>query len=165
MVQGVASRLVTATIPYLLTRLGVASRFWTAVKIARALLRILKRVLSRRHFVGRFSRTHERNLSHRNCDFLSQRFERFASSKEFHFGPLHTLDLVIDTVNRIWHFFDSLDLLLSATFGTCGLSQVATFSQPFLEGISSALPVFVEPLRVWFGGDLEALGGHVTWIG
>ena len=53
----------------------------------------------------------------------------------------------------------------SSRVGACGLSHVATFSQPFLEGISSALPVFVEPLLIWFGGDLEALGGHATWIG
>ena len=38
------------------------------VKIARAILRTLKCVLSRRHLVGRFSRTRECKLSHRNCD-------------------------------------------------------------------------------------------------
>ena len=64
------------------------------------------------------TRARECKLSHRNCDFLSQRFERFASSKEFLFGPPRTLGFVIDTVNHIWHFFDSLDRLLSHIFGT-----------------------------------------------
>ena len=69
------------------------------VKIARALLGILKCVLSRRHLVRRFSRTRECKLSHHNCDsckfptlvsnrgLLRQQFLRFASSKEFLLGP------------------------------------------------------------------------------
>ena len=64
--------------------------------------------------------------------------------------------LLSERRTTLWPVFSGWSLWIV----TCG-DFLATVSGRYLE----RLPVFVEPLRVWSGGDLEALGGHATWIG
>ena len=53
-----------------------------------------------------------------NLGLLRRRFERFASRKEFLPGLSHKRGFFIDTVNGVWHLFNSLDRSLSHVFGT-----------------------------------------------
>ena len=105
----VANRLVTATSPYLLTLPGITSLSRT----------LLSRSLG--HSFAYSSASCPSNilsgwsLGLANANSATA-IERCASPKEFLLGPSRTSGFVIDTVNRIWHLFNSLGRLLSHIF-------------------------------------------------